>query len=82
MKGRVYFARESYETYESSSVKSARKAKGELHKACERASETRERTLCRQKTKQNVHGNKYNHMHWCAEGLAPSVPFIKQVLST
>ena len=30
---------------ESDSVKSARKAKGKLHKACERAPETRERTL-------------------------------------
>ena len=33
---------------ESDSVKSARKAKDELHKACERASETHERTLHRQ----------------------------------
>ena len=38
---------------ESASVKSARKAKYELHKACERVSETRERTLHGQK--QNVH---------------------------
>ena len=30
---------------ESDSVKSARKAKDKLNKACERASETRERTL-------------------------------------
>ena len=30
---------------ESDSVKSARKAKDKLHKACERASETRERTM-------------------------------------
>ena len=30
---------------ESDSVKSARKAEDKLHKACERASETRERTL-------------------------------------
>ena len=30
---------------ESESVKSARKAKDKLHKACERASETHERTL-------------------------------------
>ena len=30
---------------ESDNVKSARKAKDKLHKACERASETRERTL-------------------------------------
>ena len=33
---------------ESDSVKSARKAKCKLHKACQRASETRERTLDRQ----------------------------------
>ena len=33
----------------SDSVRSARKAKGKLHKACQRASETRERTLHRQK---------------------------------
>ena len=31
---------------EPDSVKSARKAKDKLHKACERASETRERTEC------------------------------------
>jgi len=35
---------------ELESVKSARKAKDKLHKACQRASETRERT------KQNAHG--------------------------
>ena len=39
---------------ESDSVKSARKAKDKLHKACERASETRERTL---------HGQEQNRMH-------------------
>ena len=33
---------------ESDSVKSARKAKDKLHKACERASEIREQTLHRQ----------------------------------
>ena len=33
---------------ESDSVKSARKAKDKLHKACERVSETHERTLHRQ----------------------------------
>ena len=32
------------EAVESDSVKSARKAKDKLHKACERASETREQT--------------------------------------
>ena len=34
---------------DSESVRSARKAKDKLHKACERASEIRERTLHRQK---------------------------------
>ena len=34
---------------ESDSVKTARKAKDKLHKACERASEIRERTLHKQK---------------------------------
>ena len=34
---------------ESDCMKSARKAKDKLHKACQRASETRERTLHRQK---------------------------------
>ena len=38
---------------ESDSVKSARKTKNKLHKACERASETRERTL---------HGQEQNRM--------------------
>ena len=33
---------------ESDTVKSTRKAKDKLHKACERASETREQTLHRQ----------------------------------
>ena len=39
---------------ESDSVKSARKAKDKLHKACERASETREWTL---------HGQEQNNAH-------------------
>ena len=39
---------------ESDSVKSARKAKDKLHKACERVSETRERTL---------HGQEQNNAH-------------------
>ena len=38
----------------SDSVKSARKAKDKLHKVCERASETRERTLYNAGTKQNA----------------------------
>ena len=40
---------------ESATVKSARKAKDKLHKACERASEIRERTLHRQE-QNNAHG--------------------------
>ena len=39
----------------SDSVKSTRKAKDKLHKACKRASEIRERTLNRQE-QNNVHG--------------------------
>ena len=39
---------------ESDSVKSARKVKRKLHKACERASETREQTL---------HGQEQNNAH-------------------
>ena len=38
---------------ESDSVKSARKVKGKLHKACERASET---NFAWAGTKQNAHG--------------------------
>jgi len=41
-------------------VKSARKAKGKLHKACERASETRKRTLHGQE-QNNVHGKHESH---------------------
>ena len=40
---------------ESESVKSTRKAEDKLHKACERASETRERTLHVQE-QNNAHG--------------------------
>ena len=40
---------------ESDSVKSTRKAKGKLHKACERASEICEQTLNRQE-QNNAHG--------------------------
>ena len=68
---------------ESDSVKSAMKAKDMLHRACERASETREQTLHGQE-QNNAYGkhervtrqwsissqHKYNHMHCCAEGLA------------
>ena len=69
---------------EADSVKSVRKAKDKLHKACERASEIRERTLHRQEqTRMHMASmrespdsdrfwstQKYNHMHCCAEGLA------------
>ena len=41
---------------ESDSVKSARKAKDKLHKVCERASETRERTLYRQEQNSGQEG--------------------------
>ena len=44
---------------ESESVKAARKVKDKLHKACERASETREQTLHGQE--QNAHG-KYERV--------------------
>ena len=44
---------------ESDSVKSARKAKDKLHKACERASETRARTL---------HGQEQNRMCMASMG--------------
>ena len=47
-------AMKSKRAVESDSVKSARKAKDKLHKACERASETRERTL---------HGQEQNNAH-------------------
>ena len=46
---------------ESDSVKSASKAKGKLHKACERASETREQ-ICKGRNKaMRVHG-KYERI--------------------
>ena len=70
---------------ESDSVKSTRKAKDKLHKACERASEIREQTWHRQE-QNRMHmasmresrdsdrfselTHKYNHMHCCAKGLA------------
>ena len=49
---------------ESDCVKSARKAQDKLHKACERALETRDQTL---------HGQEQNRMR---RGLGTSVPFI------
>jgi len=50
---------------ESDSVKSARKAKGKLHKACERASETREQTLQWQE-QNNAHGKHERVMRQCS----------------
>ena len=52
---------------ESDSVKSARKAKDKLHKACERASETRERTL---------HGHEQNNAHGNHEIVTRRVRFL------
>ena len=46
---------------ESDSVKSLRKAKDKLHKACERALETRERTLHRQEKNKSAHGKPESH---------------------
>ena len=45
---------------EADSVKPARKAKDKLHKACERASETCERTLHGQE-QNNAHGKHESH---------------------
>ena len=50
---------------ESDSVKSARKAKDKLHKACERALETRERTLQGQE-RNNAHGKHERVMRQCS----------------
>ena len=67
---------------ESDCVKSARKTKDKLHKACERVSEICEQTLHRQEQNRmrmasmresrdsDRSTHKYNHMHCCAEGLA------------
>ena len=69
---------------ESDRVKSARKAKDKLHKACERASEICERALHKQEqntmcmaSMRESRGSdpfksthKCNHMYCCAEGLA------------
>ena len=44
----------------SYSLKSSRKAKDKLHKPCERASETRERTLHGQE-QNNAHGKRESH---------------------
>ena len=76
---------------ESDSVKSARKAKDKLHKACERASETRERTLHGQEQNNaHAHGKheshktvidfyKYNSHALLRRGFGTSVPFILTV---
>ena len=45
---------------ESDNVKPGRKAKDKLHKACERASETRERTLHGQE-QNSAHGKHESH---------------------
>ena len=74
---------------ESDSVKSARKAEDKLHKVCERASETRERTLYRQEQnrmhkasmresetfEQTVHRQEQNRMRMASmrESAAPRV---------
>ena len=67
---------------ESDSVKLARKAKDKLHKACERASETRERTLHRQEQK-NAHGkhervtrqsSQHTSTTTCTASLVPRPP--------
>ena len=50
---------------ESDSVKSLRKAKDKLHKACERALETRERTLQGQE-RNNVHGKHERVTRQCS----------------
>ena len=66
---------------ESDCVKSARKAKGKLHKACERALETfehgqeqnRMRMASMRESRDSdgfqVNTQVYNHMHSCAKGL-------------
>ena len=51
---------------ESDSVKLARKAKDKLHKACERVSETRERTL---------HGQEQNNTHGKHETVTRLIDF-------
>ena len=50
---------------ESDSVKSARKAKDKLHKACEGVSEIRERTLHRQE-QNNAHGKHERVTRQCS----------------
>ena len=75
---------------ESGCVKSARKAKDKLHKACERASEIREQTLHRQEqnnadgkhekvTDSLVSTQVQSHALMC-RGFGTSVPFIKRVV--
>ena len=62
---------------ESDSVKSARKVKDKSHKACERASETRERTM---------HGQEQNRIHMASIvgcnptfRFSPDLPFFVKV---
>ena len=56
---------------QSESVKSARKTKDKLHKACERASETRERTL---------HGQEQNRM--CMASMRESRDSVRFLINT
>ena len=56
---------------ESDSVKSASKAKGKLHKACERASEIREQTL---------HGPEQNRM--CMASMRESRDSVRFLVNT
>ena len=70
---------------ESDSVKSARKTKDKLHKACERVSEIRERSLHRQE-QSNAHGKHESRDRLVStqvqshalmrRGFGTSVPFI------
>ena len=58
---------------ESDTLKSARKAKGKLHKACERSSEARERTL---------HGQDQNNTHGKPERVTRQCSVSNQHTST
>ena len=78
---------------ESDSVKSGRKAKDKLHRACERAQEIRERTLHRQEQNRMhmasmresrdslVSTQLQSHAVMC-RGFGTSVPFISLVLKS
>ena len=78
---------------ESDSVKSARKTRDKLHKACERASETRERTLHRQERNRMhmvsmresrdsvrfVINTQVQSHSLLRQGFGTSVPFIRNI---